>query len=794
MARAFILLVWVFLSEVTFSQTSSCNHNIQGTVESIDGEALPSASIRVEKNQALVTTDTSGKFSIASLCGDIVTLYVTYVGFESTRIVVSLPTEEVVIIRLTPSVKVLHDFVFEGTHSDEHDNAQSIDILSGADLLSQKGKSLGDMAQQLSGVTSLSSGPGISKPVIQGLHSQRILILNNGVKQEGQQWGVEHAPEIDSHIASDIEVVKGSETIRYGADAIGGVMIVRAPDLRYSSGHGGDISSSFNSNSRVGTLSAMMEGSISRLNLWAWRMQGSVKKGGDFHTPDYTMSNTGVHEINASASIGRKTDRQTLEFYFSTFNTEIGILRSSHTGNLSDLESSIRESRPWYVKDFTYSIENPRQKIAHNLAKISFNDHLTSTLNLNIQYAGQLNQRREFDIRRSSQNDKPSLSLELFSHTLDVAVDKRYASWKVTAGAHAAFKNNNNVLSIGILPDYRHATSALYLIGKKAWQKWNFEWGIRSEYQYLQVLTFNADDELVKPDYNFLLNSFSSGTTVRIGSSSRISSHASYSARPPHTSELFSIGLHHSAGAIEEGLLIEDGQLRSSVNYVKQEKSLKWINTYYYTSDWLSLEVSGHINLLRDYIYLSPRETRLTIRGFFPVFQYQRANALLTGGEATALLDLSSSLRYKSTASFLYAENISDDDRLPMIPPAQFDQTLTWSLPDVARWKNTFVRLNVPLVLKQGRAPRTVYPSEVREDSQNSIFDFMDAPETYVLLNLYVGTEIPFEESRMSIVLGCNNLLNERYRSYMNRLRYFSDEPGRNFSIRLFYTFQFKQQ
>jgi iron complex outermembrane recepter protein len=788
MRRAFLLLSCFLIATGGFSQTALCDLRLDGIVQSFDGEMLIGANIRIEKSQAATSTDVNGTFRLTDLCEGTIIVVVSFVGFESERVTVRIPAREKFVVKLTPSVKVLHDFVFEGAHAGHHDNAQTVDILSSEDLSLQKGKSLGEMVQQLSGVTALSSGPGIFKPVIQGLHSQRILVLNNGVKQEGQQWGVEHAPEIDSYIASDIEVVKGAETVRYGSDAIGGVIIVSAPALRYSSGIGGEINAQLNSNSRMGATSAMLEGGTNGKRSIAWRVQGSLKRGGDFHTPDYTMSNTGLREMNASAAFGLKGEHHIFELYLSSFNTEIGILRSSHTGNLSDLENSIRDERPWYIRDFTYDITNPRQKINHHLAKAYFKKTLSRNVRLSIQYAAQFNRRREFDIRRSSRNDHPSLSLELFSNTLDVNLEKRFSEWKLNAGMHGAFKNNDNVLSTGILPDYRQATGALYLIGKRAWQKWNFEWGARSEYQYLTVLTFNFDDELVKPDYLFSLISVSAGTTVQTGIRSRISSHASFSSRPPHTSELFSIGLHHSAGAIEEGLLIEDGKLRPSLGSVKQEKSAKWINTWHYTSSRFSLELSGHINLLTNYIFLSPKETRLTIRGFFPVFRYEQSDALFTGGEATGFLTLSKQLKYKGSASFIYAKNISDNDRLPMIPPAQFEQSLTWSIPDRTHFKNTFMKISVPTVLRQGHAPRTVYPSQV-DGSETKTFDFMDAPSSYTLVDFYVGTEIPWHEKRLSVAFGCNNVLAERYRSYMNRLRYFTDEPGRNFSARLSWTF-----
>ncbi len=86
-------------------------------------------------------------------------------------------------------------------------NAQS--ELKGTALFQTSGQTLGEALKSVPGLNSIQTGPSISKPVIHGLHSNRVLILNNGVRQEGQQWGTEHAPEIDPFIANKITIIKG---------------------------------------------------------------------------------------------------------------------------------------------------------------------------------------------------------------------------------------------------------------------------------------------------------------------------------------------------------------------------------------------------------------------------------------------------------------------------------------------------------------------------------------------------------------------------------------------------------
>ena len=126
-------------------------------------------------------------------------------------------------------------------------------------------------------MNSIQTGPGIFKPVIHGVHSQRVLILNHGIRQEGQQWGAEHAPEIDPFIASDVVVVKDASSIKYGTDAIGGVIVVNpAPLPENAADFGGSVSTIAQSIGRSGTFSGMLEGGIKAHEGWGWRVQGTI--------------------------------------------------------------------------------------------------------------------------------------------------------------------------------------------------------------------------------------------------------------------------------------------------------------------------------------------------------------------------------------------------------------------------------------------------------------------------------------------------------------------------------------
>lgn len=785
-----LLVFFLFISAQSQAQ-EACSHEIRGTVEDHEGVVLVGATIWIDAINRGTTSALEGDFILQDMCAGSYAISVSYLGYEAQHFTVRVPTSRSLIIKLRPSTKVLHDLVIEGEHVQKHGLSQSLSIVSGEELKARKGKPLGEILRHVPGVTSMTTGPGIFKPVIHGLHGQRILILNNGIRQEGQQWGVEHAPEIDPYIAAEVEVVKGAETIRYGSDALGGVIMVNTPSLPHSDAIGGEFNTALSSNNRMGVFSALVEGGLGKTKDFGWRMQGTVKKGGDFHAPDYNLSNTGMEELNFSGALGLKRKDHEIEVFISTFNTAIGILRSAHTGNLTDLQNSIQNERPWYIEDFTYAIENPRQQTNHHLVKVDANKTITGIGKLAFRYGGQLNQRKEYDIRRGARNNTPALSLDLYSHVLDLTLDHTHAAWSGSVGVNGTWKQNDNVLSTGILPDYQQRSAGIFFIEKRKLNKWLLEAGVRMDYQHLDVAVFDQQDNLLKPSYDFYFASASLGSSVYFNPGSRLSLHTSVSSRPPHSSELFSQGLHHSAAAIEEGLMISNGNWNDDLNDVNKEISYKAVSTYQYADDRLTFEVTAHVNYIYNYVYLRPYETRLDIRGYFPVFHYRQTDALLAGGDASVNWLLTNRWRYAASVSYLYAANLTQHDRLPMIAPPTIDNEITYTLPALHNWRNLYVKASFPLGLKQTRTPETIYPADLddHDTSDGKLFDFMPAPSAYLLMDLEIGAQFPWTNRDLTIVLTAENLLNTSYRNYMNRLRYFTDETGRNFTLRMTYTF-----
>ena len=232
----FVLGLWPLLA-----LPQKCDATLCGTVT--DAESLspiPFAEVIIQEKNLGVVTDENGKFHFHNLCEGSYTIVSQHIGCPHVA-------KEVFI---KGNVEVNFSLHHEGLHLEEivvmeksmtPVLMQTERSLAGIQLDVLKGATLGDALQNLPGVTTLRTGSSIAKPVIRGLHSNRVLVLNNGVRQEGQQWGLDHGPEIDPYIADEVKVVMGANSVRYGADALGGVVLVNPRPLREKQGYSGPV-------------------------------------------------------------------------------------------------------------------------------------------------------------------------------------------------------------------------------------------------------------------------------------------------------------------------------------------------------------------------------------------------------------------------------------------------------------------------------------------------------------------------------------------------------------------------
>ncbi len=231
----YYILALVFVQSVSVlrirAQTKDCTYTLSGQItDEHDQSPLEYASIYIQDLGRGATADERGNYVLTNLCEGTYRLLIRHVGCEPKEAFITINKNMIKAFALEHHTRELNEVVVKGEVEDTNVSLATSE-LSETQLDQSRGKTLGESLKSLSGVNSLQSGPTISKPVINGLHSNRILIMNNGIRQEGQQWGQEHAPEIDPFSATGFKVIKGAATVRYGADAIGGIVLVEPPSL-----------------------------------------------------------------------------------------------------------------------------------------------------------------------------------------------------------------------------------------------------------------------------------------------------------------------------------------------------------------------------------------------------------------------------------------------------------------------------------------------------------------------------------------------------------------------------------
>jgi iron complex outermembrane receptor protein len=763
-----ILLIAVTLTFGIESQAQKCDLILRGKILHRENDnSIESAYIWILETRTGAVSDQNGNFTIRDLCQGTYTITVQYLGHKEIRQTLNLTgstTNQT--FRMEEESLELGGVEVHG-HREAVQTTTTVTSLYGEALLRSRGESLGESLKRVAGVTTFSTGNTISKPVIHGMHSNRIMILNNGIRLEGQQWGAEHAPEIDPFLADEITVIKGAETVRFGPEAMGGVILVNPPSLPTSKKHSTEIHLLGASNGRMGNFSASHLGGSEKIKGLGYRVQGSVKRAGNVQSPDYFQANTGMSEYNFSGSVGYSSKKLGVEAYYSFFNTELGILRDAHTGNLSDLVNIIENGRPFTNADFTYKIDNPKQVVLHHLAKIKSHYHLNQDWKLNFQYGFQLNSREEFDRRRGDLNSRPSLDLELFTNTVDLFLDHNLkTNWSGSFGLNVIQQANSNIPGTGVtplIPNFDMINLGVYVIEKYLKGPLELEGGLRYDFRTFDAARF-VRGELQEAQLEFQNFSAFFGGLYHLSPHFAFTSNFGTAWRPPNVNELFSQGLHHGAAAVEIGNPA-----------MVSENSLKWINGLEYENEKVLVELTGYANLIKNYIFLNPTaETFVSLRGTFNVFEYLQADAFFYGFDFSGSYTFSERINGYLKGSIIRAKNLDEGNYFPFIPSDRMDWGISYAFGKKSNANTDQITIGNVLVARQKREPD---------------FDLAPAPPAYALFNLGYQKKIQLIENQFNIGIQVNNVFNTEYKEYMNRFRFFTADMGRNILLKLNYQF-----
>jgi iron complex outermembrane receptor protein len=736
-------------------------------VDSVTKQPLEAASISIAELHKNTIANALGVGTFDSLPKGYYMVQCAFLGYHPQQQKIWVDADKRLVIELCPESTHLHE-VEINSHTDDLTrlNIQTRATIEAQWIERNRGNNIADMLKQIPGVTIISSGVAIAKPVIRGLHSNRLVTINDGVRQEGQQWGADHGTEIDPFSSNKIEVIKGASSVEYGAEAIGGVIRMSPREFKNTKGVNGELSLNAAANNKMGASSLLLEGAHGSKHKLSWRTQGTMRKAGDSRTPSYVLSNTGYNELNGNYAMHYQFKNLHAEFTQSYFSTSIAILRASHVGNTSDLLQVILSGNPAYAVPFTYNIQNPRQEVSHTVSAFKTYFIFKSGAKIQTQWSLQYNNRKEYDrpprwATSQLNNPTPQYYLQLKTQLGELKFE--HPKWKNFKGAWGASWMKQENVSEGlqpIIPNFIATTSGIFAIEK--WQKnrWVFEGGLRYDWR-AQTRYFLVNKLAISEDKNYGSATFSAACSYWLNQHVKFQLQQSSAWRAPSINELYSNGLHGGTATYEIG----NGNLQSERSY----------NTEFgltYTNKKWNAELNLYRNYINNFIYKLPVNTPIvTIRGAFPQFVFMQNNALLQGADFLAHHYINKQFTASINASYLHAQQTDDNTPLIYMPANRFGLQIQYQQPKIWKLHDVFIQPKYTYVAKQSRYPEGI--------------DYISPPDGYSLIDINFGFEQHIGKQTLRWSFSMYNVLNTSYRDYLSRYRYFVLEPGRNMMIRL---------
>jgi iron complex outermembrane receptor protein len=770
-------------------------------VESGTAEGLPAVRLELRPPDRSLPiyarTDERGRARVEGLCAGEMQVVAEAPEHSAVRLTVALSSPTT---RTTIELEALHarhsdNVVAINVHTERPTTVAASQSLAGADLARKRGQGLADTLSGISGVSTLrGSAGGMSKPIIRGHVGRRNLIVVDGIRHEGQDWGIDHAPEVDPHAADRITVIKGAGTTRFGAKAIGGVVLLDSRPLPRRPGVRSELGTVGFSNPLGGGGSARVDWAPARGRGFAIRVEGNATRHRATMTPTYALDNTGASTWNAGTQLGWSSDAVDLGVGYRVMRARGGICTCLRISTPEEFERSLARSRPvdahLYRADF--EIERAKQEIWHHLAFARLRAGLGRAGELHALYSYQFNDRKEYDVVRQSVTG-PQLTFGLATHAGELRFEHarlQLRQWSLvgTLGATVGHQRNEFTAASTLIPDYRQSNWAVYDVERFVHDRVELELGARYEGTH-RVADLGERDWLGQQaggrlDAAACRASGSGGSCRHLfhAASATVGALVRPVARAPEFTWRVQLNSSARIPAIDEqfmnGAAPSFPLLGIGSSKIGIERSWGGESTLQYDGDWLLVEAAGHAAYIDDYIYFVPQRQEgqcaplsCTSRGPLPVFAFTPVDAFFGGGELR--FDLRAPrlpFGLAGSASWVRALDLQTNTPLAFIPADRYWLAGRYYFPDTRVSGRGYLELNTTIVARQRR-----YPPDV---------DFAAPPPAYALLGAGAGVEFMAERRVFRLSLVGTNLLNTRYRDYTSLLRYFADEAGWGLQLR----------
>lgn len=651
-----------------------------------------------------------------------------------------------------------------------------ISIVNSKELRQTTSTNIIDAIALQPGVSQITTGGGISKPIIRGLGYNRVVVMNDGIRQEGQQWGGEHGIEIDGAGINSVEILKGPASLMYGSDAMAGVLILHAPPILAEGEMKAQASTEYQTNNGLFDYSLNFAGNQQGF-VWDGRfsqkMAHAYKNKYDGYVPGSQF-----REIAGRLMLGLNKRWGHTHLTLSAYGQTPGIIE----GERDELTGELAHEDGW--SGHSYGKWLPYQKINHY--KLVWDNSLNlphGWLKMIIGY--QQNQRKEFEEHHhhheheaeeheheaeehNHEAEEPALYFKLHTLTYDLRyLTHEFDGWKLSGGIQGMWQQSLNLGEEFLIPAYRLFDIGAYATASKQMNRWTVNGGVRFDHRHL-----NSD--ALKEGNEWRFNEFSrnfSSVTGSVGAVWNATDHLNLRLnvargfRAPNVSELGSNGSHHGALRYEVG----NQQL-------KPEYSLQADLGLDFTSQYISAQLALFVNRINNYIFLKGEGREIDETA---VYSYTQGDARLLGFEAGLDFHPIHSLHFANTFSYVDARQLDQPDEtkyLPYTPAPRWTSELKWELlhhnhPTMGSHShhshqtrglsvnNLYIAAGLECYLKQDH----IYAADNTET----------ATPSYTLLNLSAGTDLTFANKKIAeLYVTVDNLLNRAYQNHLSRLKY----------------------
>lgn len=698
---------------------------------------IAGATISLLQLRSSTSSDQQGHYNFKSLpSSGRYLVEVRFIGYQSMVKTVELTAEDLSVdFALTESIIETNEVVVTGTlvTAQSRRNSTSVSVVSKDELQGNATNLIDALARQVPGLSQITTGQGISKPVIRGLGNNRVVTVSDGVKQMGQQWGDEHGIEIDQNQPDRVEVLRGAASLMYGSDAIGGVINILEPNVPTSGQIKGEVLSSYSTNNGLTNSSVMLTGNE---NGFVWRGRGSYQNAYSYNTPAGRYINSGFNNSNFSGMLGMNKQWGYSHLNFSYMKNNIGF----HEADPGDLLYNDSKSR---------TLDFPRQDIRHYKLALN-NNFVLGGGNLKLDLGYQKNQRRELE------EATPSLFFDLNTYSLDA---KYYLSekngWQHVFGISASQEHSVNKGTEFLIPAYDQIELGAFGYAKKTWGENTFNMGLRYDYVDNKGKQLIIDDEEQFAGFKNRFGNVSGalGYTHIFSEDLNFKANAGSAFRAPNPAELGSNGVHEGTFRYEIGN--ED---------LKPERSYQADATLEFGHSIVTGSIGIYENYIHNFIYASTTKgDTKTVVGedgdpqTYDVYRYGQVNANLYGVEGSLNFHLMNWIHLDNTFSYTHAQNNSFDRPLASIPAGVLHNTLRLE-PKVTGLHAFYLSVGLDNYFKQNRFDDT----------------FETGTDSYTLLNAGIGTTLRLGPQHLKVFATASNLTNKRYYDALSRLR-----PGR---------------